>query len=68
MVIRICEEVIAEEPNYMDPRMMAININVKGFRLRVVNAYAPTNCDVSESQKDIFYRTLKKVCTKQYKH
>ena len=52
----------------MDPRMMAININDKGFRLRVVNAYAPTNCDVSESQKDIFYRTLKKVCTKQYKH
>ena len=68
MVIKICEDVVAEEPDYMDPRIMAININVKGFRLRVVNAYAPTNCDVSESQKDIFYRTLKKACTKQYKH
>ena len=30
MVIKICEEVIAEEPDYMDPRIMAIKINVTG--------------------------------------
>ena len=47
---------------------MALNVKIKGYDIRLVNAYSPTNCDGSESAKDIFYRTVRKSSTKQYKH
>ena len=52
----------------MDDRIMAMNIKVNGFNIRLVNAYAPTNCDDSVNKKYMFYRTLRKACVKQYKH
>jgi exonuclease III len=46
---------------------MAMNIQVRGFKIRMVNVYSPTNCDGSENEKDTFYRMLKKSCNKQHK-
>ena len=47
---------------------MALNAQIKGFKIRIVSAYAPTECDGSTGQKDNFYRQLKKACVKQSKH
>ena len=68
ILIRQCPEVTFEEPDFTDPRLIAINIQIRGFKLRIVNVYAPTNCDGSETEKDAFYRLLKKSCVKQNKH
>ena len=48
--------------------MIALNLEIKGFKIRLVNVYAHTNCDGHDSQKDAFYRSLKKACIKQDKH
>ena len=45
-----------------------MNIKIKGYDIRLINAYAPTNCDVSENTKDLFYNKLRKSSIKQYKH
>ena len=47
---------------------MGINLKVHGFNLRVVNVYSPTDCDVTEEQKNKFYSDLKKASKKQHKH
>ena len=47
---------------------MALNIIIKGFKLRVINAYSPTNIDGTQHQKDDFYKTLEKACVKTEKH
>ena len=39
-----------------------MNIVVHGFKIRLVNAYSPTNTDGSVGQKDEFYRKLRKAC------
>ena len=67
-LIRVDPRITIKDPDTQDPRIMAINLNVYGFNIRVVNAYAPTNSDGSENQKDAFYKQLKKVCIKQEKH
>ena len=48
--------------------MMAMVIKVKGFDIRLVNVYAPTNCNGTDNQKDTFYRMTKKACIKNLKH
>ena len=68
ILIRQCPEVMFDEPDFTDPRLIAINIQIRGFKMRIVNVYAPTNCDGSETEKDAFYRLLKKSCVKQDKH
>ena len=68
ILIRQCPEVMFDEPDFTDPRLIAINIQIRGFKIRIVNVYAPTNCDGSETEKDAFYRLLKKSCVKQDKH
>ena len=68
ILIKQCKDVTYDEPDVMDPRVMALNVKIKGYDIRLVNAYSPTNCDGSESAKDIFYRTVRKSSTKQYKH
>ena len=37
-----------------------MNLKVNGFNLRVVNAYAPTDCDGTPDQKRKFTTTLQK--------
>ena len=39
-----------------------MNITVQGFKLRIVNVYSPTNTDGTISQKDDFYRKIRKAC------
>ena len=56
------KDLIFEEQDFADPGIMALNIEIKGFKARVVSAYAPTDCDGSIHQKDSFYRELKKAC------
>ena len=40
--------------------MMVMNAKIKGYAIRLVNAYAPTNCDGSETNKDTLYIMLRK--------
>ena len=68
VLIKKDKGVTFDDPDFANPRIMAINIYIRGFKLRVVTAYAPTNCDVNDNKKDTFYRDLKKACTKQHQH
>ena len=68
ILIRQCKEVSFDDPDILDTRMMVLNAKIKGYAIRLVNAYAPTNCDGSEINKDTFYRMLRKAGKKQYKH
>ena len=58
IMIRQCKEVTCDDPDILDARIIAMNIKVKGYAIRLVNAYAPTNCDSSETSKVTFYRLL----------
>ena len=40
------------EPDTQDPQLIAMNINLYGFKIRLVNVYSPTNIDGSQNQKD----------------
>ena len=44
-----------------------MKLKIYGFRIKVVNVYSPTE-NGSESSKDIFYRLLRKSCSKTEKH
>ena len=68
VLVRECADIIFDEPDITNPRLMAINMQIKGFKVRLVNVYAPTNCDGSTNEKDAFYGMVKKACTKQHKH
>ena len=51
ILIRQCKEVSFDDSDSMDDRIMAMNIKVNGFNIRLVNAYAPTNCDDSVNKQ-----------------
>ena len=68
VLIKLCKSITFEDPDFSDPRLMALNIEINGFKIRLVNCYAPTNCDGTDHQKDLFYRMLRKASKKQYKH
>ena len=53
---------MVSEPDVQDPRIIATNVIINGFKIRLVNAYSPTNTDGSIAQKDDFYRKLRKAC------
>ena len=58
------------EPDFTDPRVMSLNMNIHGFKIRLVIGYSPTNISDSESLKDEFYRNLRKsleLCPKHHK-
>ena len=44
-------------------RVMSINVDVSGCKLKIVSAYGPTEVDTSESAKDLFWRQLRKTAT-----
>ena len=67
ILIKDDENIIVSEPDVKEPRLMAMNIEVRGFKIRLVNAYAPTE-EANENQKDIFYRDLKKECQTKVKN
>ena len=68
ILIKQCKDITHEDPDILDPRIIAMNITIKGYSIRLVNAYAPTNCDGSDSTKDAFYRMLGKASKKQQKN
>jgi exonuclease III len=68
VLIKRCKDIEFEDPDALDPRMMVLNLEIKGFKIRLVNVYAHINCDGQDNQKYIFYRSLKKACIKQHKH
>ena len=68
VLIKQSKDVKFDDPDVLDSRMIALNLEIKGFKIRLVTVYAHTNCDGHDSQKDAFYRSLKKACIKQDKH
>lgn len=68
LLIKVDPNIIIGEIEIQDPRVISVNIKIFGFNVRLVNAYSPTEADISVSKKDMFYRLLKKACQKQGKH
>ena len=68
LIIKVDKEIIVNDPDISDPRLMAINLKIYGFNIRLINAYSPTNIDGSIQQKDDFYRNLRKATCKKEKH
>lgn len=68
ILIRIDKEISYNDPDIQDPRLMAIDMNISGFNLRVINVYSPTETGGSESMKNNFYRMLRKASVKREKH
>ena len=54
ILTKVDKDIITSEPDIQDPRVIAMNITVQGFKLRIVNVYSPTNTDGTISQKDDF--------------
>ena len=44
-LIKIDATITATDPDICDPRIMAINMKIAGFRVRIINGYSPTNID-----------------------
>ena len=70
ILIKLEPGITYDDPDFNDPRIMAVNMIIHGFKIRVVSCYSPTNVSESESAKDDFYRKLKLACNscpKNYK-
>ena len=67
ILIKDDKNIKVSEPDTKDARLMATNIEIRGFKIRLVNAYAPTE-EASENMKDVFYRDLRKACQVKVKH
>ena len=51
---KVDKDITYSEPDIQDPRVIAMNITVQGFKLRIVNVYFSTKTDRTISQKDNF--------------
>ena len=68
ILVKCDENILLSKPDVTEPRIIAFNMKIYGFNVRLVNAYAPTETCGSDFQKDLFYRTLRKACIKTEKH
>ena len=68
MLIRLDKKINFSNPDFQNSRVMGMDIDVNGFKLRVVCVYSPTDCDGSRKMKDEFYRDIRKACKTQDKH
>ena len=68
IMIKVHPGIEINTPDVLNPRVMAIDLKINGFNIRVVNGYSPTNCDGTEYQKETFYRLLRKASKKNQKH
>ena len=59
-LIKQDKQICYSDPDFQNPRVMAMNIDVYGFKVRVVCVYSPTNCDGTQQMKDEFYRDIRK--------
>lgn len=62
ILIKNDPRVIASKPIFNNPRVIALDIDVYGFKVRVVVGYSPTNVEKSIAAKEEFYRNLRKAC------
>ena len=60
------KEIKFDDPDVEDPRLMAFNLNIFGFKIRLLNVYAPSE-PRSENLKNNFYRMLRKATVKNQK-
>ena len=60
LLIKIDHQIIIEEPDFNTPRVMAVNLTIFGYKIRLVIGYSPTNVDGSDLLKAEFYRNLRK--------
>ena len=60
ILVKVNPRIIITEPDFNTPRVMAINLTMFGFKIRVIIAYSPTNVEENINKKDEFYRDLKK--------
>ena len=67
ILIKVDDDIKINDPDVLDPRVIATNLTVYGFKVRIVNVYSPTETDCSDSKKDDFYRLLRKACQKKEK-
>ena len=51
------EDMMVSDIIAISPRLMAVDICVKGYKLRIISAYAPTE-GPPISTKEVFYRDL----------
>ena len=58
-LIKVDSKIEYSDPEINSPRVIAINMNIHGFKVRVVNAYSPTNIDGTLHKKDDFYKLLR---------
>jgi len=68
VLIKCDEDILISDPDVKDHRIIALNLKIYGFNVRLVNVYAPTETGGSLPQKDAFYRSMKKACVKTEKH
>ena len=62
ILVKVDKNISADDPDVNEQGVMALNMTINGFKLWLVNGYAPTDCDGTENQKNEFYRTLRKAC------
>ena len=60
-------EIEFDDPDVQDSRLMAFNVKIFGFKIRLLNVYAPSEPS-SENLKNNFYRILRKATAKNQKH
>ena len=58
-LIKVDPNINIKETNILDPRMMALNLKIYGFNIRIVNVYAPTESDSNNSKKLIITLLVK---------
>lgn len=68
VLIKCDKDILISDPDVKDHRMIAFNLKIYGFYVRLVNVYAPTETGGSLLQKDAFYRSMRKACIKAEKH
>ena len=68
ILIKIDPNIIISEPDFNTPRLMALNLTVYGFMIRVVIGYSPTNVDENFRKKEEFYKNLKKASESLDRH
>ena len=51
MIIKVDENIEIKDPDVAEPRLMALNLVVYGFNVRVINLYSPTNTDGVNTRK-----------------
>ena len=68
ILIKVDSQIEISDPDIQDARVMAMNIRIYGFNLRIINVYSPTDIGGSPNEKDNFYRMINKACSKTEKH